>query len=172
LLRNATSNTLQWQTGVEKSMGYFEVLKSYDSTTFFTIGTVKATNQNGVNNYTYTDKNVFNTTTRNQTLYYKLRVYNAEGCYTELPLKQVVVEPSLFQTVIFPNPSTGTIFINYPNLKSIRIIDAIGRVLYTEQLANSTNFRTLNIGYLATGVYFIQLINEIEGMQTTKLLKQ
>lgn len=71
--------------------------------------------------------------------------------------------------VVYPNPSTGQITIDFPDLsfKDMRVIDMWGTVVFEEKISPDFQ-RSLNIG-LPPQTYFLQVSNRKEVL-TTKLL--
>jgi hypothetical protein len=71
---------------------------------------------------------------------------------------------------IYPNPSTGTVFINMPAIEgstSVEIIDVLGRVLQTESIYSTSNTIKLEV---ADGVYQIRILNNGNVLSNQKLI--
>jgi aminopeptidase N len=62
------------------------------------------------------------------------------------------------EVTLFPNPSTGTVYIKYPAtwFDQLRIYDMAGKLLQSKTINRSSTQQTLN-DPLARGVYFIQM---------------
>ena len=61
---------------------------------------------------------------------------------------------------IYPNPSTGTIFINMAQTKAnsqIRVIDVMGRCVLFQNLSEINNPTAIDLSLLNDGVYFLQI---------------
>lgn len=79
-----------------------------------------------------------------------------------------IEDPKDNQFDIFPNPSNGIINLRLPEFSkngSIKIIDIIGRIVYSNQLTNSPN-QQLNLSSLINGVYIVSV--ELDNKQFTK----
>lgn len=59
---------------------------------------------------------------------------------------------------VYPNPSSNQIHVVYPGKQSIRILDAVGRIIYTETMIDNTLIPT---AHWPNGLYWIQC-----GLQT------
>lgn len=81
---NATA-LLKWTTEAEVNLGYFEIQRSPEGTTFMQIGNVQAAgNSSSTINYTFTD----NSNKTLQNYFYRLKMVNLDGSYTYSQLIQ------------------------------------------------------------------------------------
>jgi hypothetical protein len=77
--------------------------------------------------------------------------------------------------VVYPNPTNNLLvidFLNLPNtLKTFRIINSVGKIVYLKNVVNAEISYNLNLTQLAAGLYTIQLIhqNKIEIQKFIKL---
>ena len=74
---------------------------------------------------------------------------------------------------IFPNPSTEILNVSISNgveVTAIQVLDQNGRVLLTQK-ANATGQNQINVQTLATGVYTLRLVNEIQNLNK-RFIKQ
>ena len=53
---------------------------------------------------------------------------------------------------LYPNPTTGNLFIEVEGLQKVEVIDAVGRVVMTENAGNS-----INMSSLANGIYTVRV---------------
>lgn len=73
---------------------------------------------------------------------------------------------------VFPNPSTNHVTVRSNNLAGnyIQVIDLSGRkIIQTKALQN---IEVLNIQFLSSGIYFLELVSDARVMSRTKLIKQ
>ncbi len=98
-----------------------------------------------------------------RTGYYTVRVTTAPGCVSEIsePIYFVSgVEEGQQFAKIFPNPSTGSLFIvpdGSQEINSIVICDQIGNELLNQAVANSTEIFQLDVAQFASGIYIVEL---------------
>lgn len=80
---------------------------------------------------------------------------------------------------VFPNPTTGTVTLKYrsasmKDLYRIRIHNAIGQVIYTEEIKGGAGiFKQIDFNPYPKGVYFVELISNTDpdkGLHKTKKL--
>lgn len=62
---------------------------------------------------------------------------------------------------IYPNPATNHALIKYLNLSKIELLNNLGQIVLSEQLAVKTHKYYLSVGELANGVYTIRLNDEM-----------
>jgi hypothetical protein len=72
--------------------------------------------------------------------------------------------------VVFPNPNNGAFFVENSNFQTIRVLDALGKIVW-EQMPAGQNRLTVDLKGLNKGLYFIQGIGE-NGVSTTKVIKE
>jgi hypothetical protein len=73
------------------------------------------------------------------------------------------------ENIIFPNPSSGNIFVMISEIANLEILNMEGKTIET---FNNVNKETIiNIDYLTCGVYIIKVITE-KGIIITKFIKQ
>ncbi|MEM7086779.1 MAG: T9SS type A sorting domain-containing protein [Bacteroidota bacterium] len=70
---------------------------------------------------------------------------------------------------IYPNPASDVVYLTGDNLKTYKVIDASGRTVFMGTL---TNEKSIYIGNLAQGMYFVQTFDPNRNMQTFKLIKR
>lgn len=91
-------------------------------------------------------------------------------CFVPVSLKEISKSVSL---KVFPNPTNGSevSFISDKAIKEIKIINAIGQVVYTSTSTTAENMVVLkNLG-IAKGIYYVIVKNEV-GTKTEKLIIQ
>jgi len=71
---------------------------------------------------------------------------------------------------MYPNPTNGVVnisLLNYNNISTIEITNALGQVVKTETTNNSNVLISTN--ELTKGIYFVKVLNEI-GQAVSKLI--
>ena len=86
------------------------------------------------------------------------------------PLQQNISESATQQFIINPNPSKDHITIKGNNIKTLKLIDNVGRVLKT---INPVSYNsTIDINGLSNGLYYVQATYTNGNLQTQKLVKE
>ena len=160
---------LTWTTTSEINTAYFEIERSTDTTNFQPIGTVAAQGASAYSHdYSFNDMNPFGGVN-----YYRLKQVNADSSFTYSKIVSVTFNFS--NIVIFPNPSTGQIYIqnnvNFNNAQplSIEIINSIGQVLL-RQTGATGNIITLTLApNIQNDVYIVKVINSKGDVQARKI---
>jgi len=155
-LVNNSSVDLSWTTKTETNNNYFTIEKSSDAVNFefFQNISSKALNGNSTTtlNYIIHDANPYNGTT-----YYRLKQTDLNGNSKYWNIVSVTLNQNQSVT-IYPNPTTGTIFINglstnENNLK-IEWYDISGRLMSQQNIAVQGGTAKINV-QLIDGVYIL-----------------
>jgi len=153
---------LSWETLTETNTSYFEIERSSDGEHFSPIGRVAAAgNSSGRIQYNYTDAAMLNGTT-----FYRLRMSDLDGAFTNSRI--VVVKPGTrdLQTELFPNPVRDILQVQLPSAEAARstllVTDLTGRVFITRpvNLQKGQNAFSIPVYALAPGSYFLTVLNE------------
>lgn len=79
-----------------------------------------------------------------------------------------------FSVHVYPNPTSGEIYIDYPNLETgilkIQVVDLNGRIVANFESASLSNAEVINIETLEKGVYSIKLYLNNEYIETQKVI--
>lgn len=160
---------LNWSTASEYNNDYFTVEQSSDGQHFSPLAQVKSKgNSNTLVNYQAIDRQPLSGVN-----YYRLRQTDLSGVAT---LSKVIALDFSKAGVLnmFPNPATDQITLNHAfETGKISIFDATGRLVFTQNIAQSTTKEgtLINISELSQGVYWVQL--EVDGqLMGQKLLKR
>ena len=54
---------------------------------------------------------------------------------------------------LYPNPTSGILNIEFECLDKVEVIDAVGRVVMTQNVGNTVNLSSLNNGVYAVRLY-------------------
>lgn len=111
---------------------------------------------------------------------YTVTVTDENGCEVSSDIVQITVGLNEIlegiEVTIMPNPSNGIFVINIDTFNgermTMRILDAMGRIVVDEQINGNGNIRRdIDLTDQADGFYFLQL-NVEEEFRTIKLIKQ
>ncbi|MBI3518559.1 MAG: T9SS type A sorting domain-containing protein [Bacteroidetes bacterium] len=62
---------------------------------------------------------------------------------------------------VYPNPTNGVINVDYSNAKTIRVINALGTLIYEEKIEQlSQGTKSIDLNNFANGIYMITVSNE------------
>lgn len=150
---------LDWGTIQEVNSDYFEVLWSLDGQTWQAIDEVSGAGYNiGVQTYTFDHTDPF--IGKN---YYKLKWVDYNGSYVYSEVKMVeftkTEEPLVIDDVIFPNPISGNLPIQFDindfEKATIDIYCVNGDLMWSEKTLDP--FTDLNVSHFASGTYLMVL---------------
>ena len=159
---------LQWKTATEMNNRGFEIQRSIDGINFMKIGWMNgAGNSNSQQNYFFIDSSPV--AGKN---FYRLKQIDFNG---ELEFSQVRIvdfsETRMF--TIYPNPAKSnlTIATMNNNIAQIRIVDALGRIVYSIQNIRS-NLISVPLSHLSSGCYIAEVTSTDERKFIQKFIKQ
>lgn len=161
---------LNWKTSNEFNTHSFELERSLDGNTFTRITSVNADNSQSLQQYVYTDMDVF--ALRVPVIHYRLKQYYLDG---RIAISNVVTIKLDFkqQIYIYPNPvyDNTNLVVNITKADKVqgRIIDNLGRTIKILQwdIPAGMNAYKLNLFSLAKGMYYL----ELKGEHTNELIR-
>ena len=151
---NGEDVVLNWTVANEISLSRYDVERSYNGTSYTTIGSVNAINSQ---RYTYLDNAAEN---RGRQVFYRLRKVDKDGKFT---YSQVLVLHIPFNTKfsIYPNPATTYMQLqingNVTGNVVIAIADVAGKTVQQRTLAASAGSIKISTDNLVNGTYFVTL---------------
>lgn len=146
--------TVKWTTGQQVNFKEFEVQRSTDGNSYATIAKVAPSFQ--TNKYSYTDNNA----SQHVKYSYRLQLvdYNdALPAYSKV--KTISLECAVVNTRLYPNPTTGIVHVILPagfDKADINVFSVAGYKVKAD-VKHSGNDYTVNLGHLASGIYFIEI---------------
>ena len=155
---------LKWHTANELNISHFVVEHSLN-TTFDSIGVMLP----GKENYTLNTSKILGGNN-----YYRLKIVNLDGTisYSNILDLYLGLEETSTALLIYPNPSSTTVTVKYPNpdkQAEISLFNTSGKgVIKIHALETQTTF---DISNLPTGVYVVQWTNGKKKL-TQKLIKE
>jgi hypothetical protein len=150
---------LRWSTASEVNSAKFLVERSADSRAFTAIASVAAAGQSqGPRTYTAQDERPLAGLS-----YYRLRQIDLDGSFSFSPVVSVqLARPGKQDISAYSTGSGLTIDLNTPaQCHALRILDGMGRVVYTEILPTGTSGSMQRVVPLATvgsGMYIVQVV--------------
>ncbi|MFZ9848295.1 MAG: T9SS type A sorting domain-containing protein [Flavobacteriales bacterium] len=144
-------NLLQWSTSSEIENDYFELQKSYDGITYFTVYIVSG--QGSTNSFT--NYHFYDTEITNSTVYYKLKQVDFNGDYCYFNIISIAKEESEIKVFL---KDKETIVIEGQGLQQMEIYNECGQLLQRNNLLEkeSTQQQTLS-SQLNSAIYFIRV---------------
>ena len=84
--------------------------------------------------------------------------------FNEARMQANTVLPELKNIKVYPNPTSGDLFISTEHnnsYKYIAIYDCLGSLRYEEHITNNVNSTVINTRNFSEGVYYLKLVNEL-----------
>ncbi|MBK9592795.1 MAG: pre-peptidase C-terminal domain-containing protein [Crocinitomicaceae bacterium] len=154
------TNTIHWATLSELANDHFVVERSIDGTHFTQIGIVDgAGNSSEVNQYEFADREI-----SNDIIYYRLKQVDFDGDYHYSTI--VSVNRKTDVVIVYPNPSSGNITIDFPKTcdgtYTIKYKDSLGKE-FSEKAEISSEILSYSSSLfesLPSGIYFVEIADE------------
>lgn len=163
--KKGNDGLLTWTTATELNTKNFVVENSSDGKTYKTIGIVTAAgNSNHTLQYSFTHNQP------NGTNYYRLKMVDFDGAYTNSAIRVLNFGTATKAVVVYPNPTKGRLTVTgIEDGTTIKILDVQGRILKQVIAAGST--KDVDISNLATGIYLVQMGKQGVAITTIRVVK-
>lgn len=153
------SNELKWKTANEINLKEYDLERSTDGQHFTKIATITAkSGEAGI--YNYSDKNISIITP----YYYRLKMINRGNTFSYSKTILIKASKDAYNIIIFPNPATDVLNVNFILDKKIRcnitIINSAGVVVKTVApplFERGNNYYSLSLKELPAGEYIFSL---------------
>ncbi len=160
---------LQWSTASELNNNHFVVTKSYDGTSFNSIGQVPGSgNSSTIKNYSFIDSTLLK-----GTMYYRLVQVDNNGNTSDSKIVSVNMADANGAIILYPNPYTHEtnlkVSAQYHEKITIRIMTVTGVEVYSSN-NHYTNETVALGGNLPDGVYMLQVVTS-DNVSTLRLVK-
>lgn len=154
---------LTWQTATETNNEGFRVQRSADGQEWQTIGFVPGhgTTQN-TQAYRYTDDSP-----QRGLNYYRLQQIDYDGTSAYSSVVSINMGASRSVGLLFPNPTTGRIYLNDTATERVEVYDQMGRLV----LHLSGPIRELDLSALPAATYVVKITDGTK-VENTRVLKQ
>src|SRR5690606_2314698 len=130
----------------------FIIEHSKDGIQFSQVGSVQSQNKaTSLQEYTYEHKDV-----EAGQHYYRLKQVDLDGKYSYSNIESVKIKSVPNETIIFPNPTTGLVYLFGDSDVSYEIINSAG----VNVAAGKANQSTIQMDQLPSGLYVILMKNE------------
>ncbi len=161
---NSLSNKtdLSWITEVDIHGNKFIIQRSDDAVHFYTIAEVKG---DGRSKYYFTDP-----ASITSKAYYRLKILDPDNKFLYSAIATVFNEERN-QVSVYPNPATDHIVVKAKDIRSVAVLSNDGRIVLKSRTTPS-DYKTLNIGTLPTGIYLLQITNSEGQSYRAKVLKE
>lgn len=172
----SSNGFLHWKTKNEVNTSVFILERSTDAVNYTPIGTLPASNTIGIHHYNFTDPNIASLGV--SVVYYRLKQIDLDGKFKYANVIALSIENNKMTVRLYPNPVNSHVNLTITSSQSQklqwRIMDKAGRLIKagTYSVSLGVNNISEDIGFVSTGVYFIQLFNGADLQQVIKILKQ
>jgi len=167
---SAQNPELTWETSQEINNDFFAIERSSNGSDFEVVGIVEGAGSSSTNLfYSWKDESPLS-----QTSFYRLTQTDFSG-HTETFETLAAKCMSGTNINVYPNPFQNHITLNLGEGTNqqfdIMIMDAVGRVVFNEQIQSTENYQTINLGSeLPAGAYFLNVKTAGESV-TKKIVK-
>ena len=144
---------LSWQTVNEKNNLGFEVERSTDTNSWYTLGFIEGAENSSINqNYNFEDKEPFVGVN-----YYRLRQVDIDGTYKYSDIINVRKESGGLHVIAYPNPATNQLFIKGDNIQNakISVYNQFGILL--KSIVVSENYLEMDLSSFQKGNYIMEI---------------
>jgi trimeric autotransporter adhesin len=176
--KEGKANKLQWSTSSESNNKGFELQRSIDGKDFSTITFINTKAENGTSS-NYLTYNFIDERATNVTLYYRLKQLDRDGKITYSSSTVIIKgdKAGLEISSVYPNPAKERVNLaitsGFNQKATISITDINGKTVkqISTTLNAGDNYINLDINSLASGSYFIRLINSQSEIKTAQFIK-
>lgn len=164
----STGVVIDWSTASEVNNNFFSIERSDDGVRFEKVAKIGAVgNCNTISNYQYVDIGA-----QTDNSYYKLSQTDFDGTVTMLGIKAISCNNAIKVYSIIPNPFNDKITIQglTEEFVPIEIFDFSGTMVYSDKV-NSITGENLNLSTLASGIYWVRLLDVDGVVHQFKIIK-
>lgn len=147
---------LEWQVGSEVNVDKYVIERSVDGTNYYTIGSITAIQKN---KYNLTDAA---SNFKGRKLWYRIKKQEKNGNFSFSDVFSLTV-PTNIKFSVFPNPTKNFVQLQFSNQVvnqkiTIQLIDAMGKIVQSQNNATTNNTIYLNLNNLQNGTYIVKAI--------------
>lgn len=178
-IRQNKDGYIHWSTSSEINADRFDVYRSLDGINFSYIDTKKAMgNSMTLSKYHVFDKDI--TALNKRFIYYRLMMIDNDGQFEWSSIAVLKVDfdnQRANELVLFPNPTTGLVYLDLGKAtilgKRFQITDIYGNIIqdYTITVSSTQNKVEFNTSLFASGMYFVNVLNEDGTITSLKFVK-
>ncbi len=172
---------ISWATTNEENTSHFVVERSYDKLVWSTIGSVAAAGYSiGVEQYSFTDVNVYNGRDSRMTVYYRLQMVDLDGRNKTSPIGSVVFGTGAAkgqEFVAYPNPTTDGLQVewdanNVDQPTMLEFYDLQGKLVYSQKVSDNTNQEYIDLTKtnMQPGLFMLRILNGTEQLDYKQIV--
>lgn len=156
------NNVLNWSTANEQNSKEFRIERSFNGTSFSSIGTVAANgNTSGPSSYQFIDYHIDKLNSK--VMFYRLKQIDKDNKFNYSSVIRLTYnQEEKSKTIVYPNPTPGTIHVTIGDKKLIGsmaiVVDQNGRVI--QNIKITAENQAINLSSYSNGIYYIKLSNK------------
>ncbi len=173
---NGCDVTLKWQAESETGFSHYVVEKSFDGSTFESIGNIEALQTVGTKNYDFTETEVIGN------IFFRLKMLNLDGTYSysNIIQTQTECEEEVVKLKLFPNPiglNQTTLNVEFTSKREvtawIKVTDGLGveKMNFPIDAVSGENRLGLDISNLPSGSFILTLHTGKGKLKTQRFVK-
>lgn len=153
--REKEFNILSWITVQKQQSENFDIERSVNGQTFYSIGNVSAGKINGSQiDYRFEDKDIVE-----NNVYYRLKQVEENGSIIYSEVKSLLNSTLEEKIILFPNPAKDLVTMQSTTpITEINIFSVHGELLKKEQYENDKLSISLSLANMGKGVYFVKIM--------------
>jgi Bacterial Ig domain len=171
---------IRWTTTYEQGSDHFEIERSFDGSSFETVGTVKAAGTSfGKNDYSFTDR-LRNSVVNKKDVYYRIRMVDVSNRaeVTKVLVLRLFRTSSIKMVAVSPNPVYNDINVQVQLKESayvvMKVTDNRGVEITRKSIRGNQGQNVFSIdgtSKLKPGIYMLEVIINSNERMTVKLVK-
>ena len=168
--------SIAWTTASEKNSAYFAAERSFDGSTFHTVGVLAGAGTTSITtNYRFNDISL--NTMAVPKVYYRLQQVDISGevSYSPVRVLQVAAAGNSFQAAVFPNPYTNTAAVQFhssgDDVVKLTLHNVLGQNIFTKLVTAEVGVQEVALPLPATlpfGVYYLT-IHQVNQQQVVRI---
>ena len=164
LSKQENKSVITWQTSTEINTSHFNIQRSATGKDFTSIDKVNA---KGASTYMFNDALSIDDS-RFTKLYYRLEIVDKDGSKTYSEIRSVYLTTDDSGFTISPNPAKDYVTVTGSNIKQVKLLDNMGRVVVVKEVNNTPI--NIPVNRLSKGLYMVQAIYTDGSMKTEKVV--
>ncbi|HUC83492.1 MAG TPA: PKD domain-containing protein [Flavisolibacter sp.] len=158
---------LKWSVANPEDVDRFVIERSFDGVNFNQAKTVRS---NGKQSFSETDQDFRE---RSYKIHYRLKMVERNGAVSYSKIISVALKPGAYTFTISPNPARdylvvdGSLPSNQP--LQLKLIDVLGRNVFTKKLASGLNEKVLLPSSLQNGIYHVIVSAKEQSLFSTSI---
>jgi len=160
---------LQWSSASEINAKQYEIEYSINELQYNKIGTIAS--KGIASNYQFSHS--LQNLAQASMLYYRLKMIDNDGSFSYSKVQSIYVQQMFTSILLYPNPVKNYLHITAENVREIKIIDAVGKIVLKKlSIQNNTTSNVLEMSHLKSGVYFVEIVNQNGQKSIKQIIKE